>query len=542
MKKLLIVIFVFLVAFANSQDPNKSISKVKLTQSKYFKKEDLGLFAGNDATNIYYCKIKKQELVLRVFSKDLELITSKKANLPDRYKTLKINDIVRKDDELIIASTFHNKKIGKTIRFRESFDFNTLTSKDNFKKTQLFKYLPGQFNSDVWFHSINYIKGYSIGLIGKDNIGEWSVEINRFNEDVTENDKVTLFFAKSFGKLHKFESMRLFNNGNNLAVISRYYNSIHDYKEHDKIRYKAYEVVEKKVDKPNYHYLITILDLNANTAKTMISKQVRVNTNENDFIKYLNVSDIGHDSLLISGAYSSANIINAKGLYSFIINVEKMGDYIIIKDKYEFTDEFILKYMTDDEIVEMNLHKSKGVPYDFFDYKILSLSKVKDGYIAAIEKSDKFLTIKRERTGNVYTVTTVYNMFYSDLFMTSISEDGHIKDVIKIPKRQVVANEFNIFGKSSLMRIIDDKTLFIIPDILKKYIGNSRRLISYVVDNNTGVINSDMLITYENLQKANLTLSDIWLDKYRMLAKVKNNIGTKEKLVIVDFREFVSGQ
>lgn len=543
MRKLLVAIFVLLVVFGKSQDNDNHTSKVKLTQSKYFKNGELGIFAGNDESNIYYCSINKTKLILRTFSANLELVKTKKATLPARYKTLKIYDIYKDSNDLVVISMFDNKKIKNTIQFSESFDFNTIKSKDNFKKTKILNYQPDNDYNKIWNTYTNYELSYNIGFIGKNVPGEWSMVVSKLKGDSIEGDKITLFFAKSLSQLHKLDKVIVYNNGNNVAVVTRYYKSIKDYKNNDKIRYKIYkDIVEKKEKKPNYKYLITFLDLNATTANTMIIKQLKVKTTANDFVKSLNISDIGHDSLMISGAYSSDNILNTKGLYSLIVNVEKADSVINIVDKYEFSNNFILKYRTDDEIVEMNLNKSRGVPYDFFNYKILSLDKVKDGYIATMEKSDNYITYSQEQVGNYYTTVTVFNRFYSDLFVMYISENGSIKDVIKIPKRQVVASTFNIFGNSSAVHIIDNKTLIAIPDFRKKYGGNSRRLISYVIDNETGKVRNDIINTYENLEKANLNISSIWLNKYNMLSKASSRYGNKEKLVITDFNEFVEGK
>jgi len=543
MRKLLIALFVLFVVFGKSQNATKPISKIKLIQSKYYKTGELGFFVGNDESNLYYCSIDKDKLVLRIFSANLELVKAKKVTLPARYKTLMISDVKKEGDELVIISMFHNKKIQNTIQFSESFDFNTIKSRDNFKKTKILNYLPDKDYNEIWRSYTNYNLGYNIDFIGNNIPGEWSMVVSRLKGDSIEGDKITLFFANSFSQLHKLDKVLVYNNGNNVAVATRYYESIKEYKDNDKVRYKAYnELVEKKVTKPNYNYLITFIDLNATTANAMIIKQLKVNITPNDFVKSLNISDIGHDSLLISGAYSSADILNTKGLYSLIVNVEKVDSVINIVDKYAFSNEFILKYRTDDEIVEMNLNKSRGVPYDFFNYNILSFDKVKDGYIATMEKSDNYITYLREQIGNSYTITTIFNRFYSDLFIMYISEDGLIQDVIKIPKRQVMASRINRFGNSSAVKIIGNKTLIIIPDFLKKYAGSSRRLISYIVDNDTGKIDNDIKITYENLEKANLTISPIWLDKYNMLSKASSRYGKKEKLVITNFKEFVLGE
>lgn len=567
MRKIIIAVLLFTVVCGKSQNKSNPVSKIKLSQTKLYKLGKLGFFGGNTERNLFYYHISKDKLEVNVFNQNLELVKNKQVKLPNRYKDIRVTGVSMKDEEFKITSIFNNKKISKSVIFSESFDSNTFESKENFQETKLMSYLPEEtVNNFLKFYFTS--SGYRIYFTGKSDPDEWYLSTGKklktggFNEpndwymnvykDNAEGileKKEHLYFAHSFSQLHSLEAVESYNDGNNLAVVTRYYPSKKEYSDFDEIRFKSYDdLVEKKIHKPNYHYAITFIDLTASTTNTMILKQLKVETSDNDFIRSLNISSIGHDSLMISGAYSSKDNINTKGVFSLIIEIDKASDIINIKDKYPFSNDFILKYKTDDEIVEMNLDKSRGVPYDFFDYNILSLDKTNEGYIATMEKSAKYITYVNERAGNVTIIYTIYNIFYSDLYLMYISADGKVKDVIKIPKRQVKASRitplyFSLLGPSSLVRIIGNKTLIVVPDERKKYGDCSRRFISYIVNNETGKIDNDINNAYDILDNAGVTFDDpIWLNDYNLLTTATNKFGTKEKLVIVNFKEFVLGE
>lgn len=542
--RILIVIIIVLTTLAgfSQKKQGSNISKVNFEQSKYFKIEELGLYVGSTSTNIFYCDIRNGKVFLSIFSNNLELVELKKVNLPKRYQNLEIINIIKDDNELIITSLFNNKKIEKTIVFQESFDFDKLKSKDNFKKMFILNYLPNRDEYKIWKSISKLSDGYRIDFTGQNFPGKWSIDIFRIKEDSTERKKISIDISKTKGKLHKFESATVCNNGNKLAVLTRCYNSINDYMDVDLVKYNNYkEKVKTEVEKTNFSYQIIYIDLNTSDYQHIMLKQLDVNTNSNDFIKSLNLSDLGVNKILLTGAYSKLDNINARGLFSQVFDIKNIKESINITNKYEFSNDFILKYRTDDEIVDMNLDKSKGLPYDYFDYKQLKLIKHNDGYIVALEKLDNYLTHGRVSAGGTSTESIVFNRYYGDIFLMYLSSKGDIKDVIKIPRRQVQLSYNNIFPPSGTVKVVGDKTLIIFPTHDKKYTNYYHRLQTFAINNTNGDIYEDNLEIAKNLDKLWFNTGDIWLNTTCILSLGKNSNETKEKIVKFDFKKVLIG-
>lgn len=530
MKKFLVLVFLLFTLLSYSQ-VNKIDNKptINIEQSKYFNVRDLGSFIGNTKTNIFYCDIRKDNLFLRVFNDKLELIDNKKHKLPKRYQNLEVIQIKKVDNKLVLISKFDNKKIEKTIIFKESFDFNSIKSEEDFKKIHMLDYIPDRNNENVWKSLSHLENGFRIDFMGKNIPGEWNMEIYKSGNNL---GKVSLDISKIDGKISKLESLTSYNNDNELVIITKDYKNISEYRDVYLVNYNNYkEKVKTEIEKPNYSFTISFINLLATEASNQIIKQVAITASNKDFIKSLNISYLKDDKFLLTGALSKNSSSNANALFSKIISLEKIEDNMIIEDKYEFTNDFITQGMSDDEIIDMNLNKSKGLPYDYYNYKQINLLKTKNAYISVIEKVNNYITYENSGYENTSVEYTVRNRYYSDLFLMYLSDEGSVKDVIKIPKRQVIVRYSDIAPSSCEVKITDNNTLILIPDHQSKYANYWRRLKVYVIDNNTGTIKERELVLGKNIDKANFEFAKMWLDDYNTIVEAINEKETKVKIV-----------
>jgi hypothetical protein len=401
-------------------------------------------------------------------------------------------------------------------------------------------YMPDRDNDNIW-KSISHLEnGFRIDFMGKNIPGEWKMEVYKSGNNL---GKISLDISKIDGKISKLESLTSYNNDNELVIITKDYKNISEYRDVYLVNYNNYkEKVKTEIEKPNYSFTISFINLLATEASNQIIKQIAITTTNKDFIKSVNISYLKDDKFLLTGALSKNSSSNANALFSKIISLKKIEDNVIIEDKYEFTNDFITQGMSDDEIIDMNLNKSKGLPFDYYNYKQINLLKTKNAYISVIEKVNNYITYENSGYENTSVEYTVRNRYYSDLFLMYLSEEGSVRDVIKIPKRQVIVRYSDITPSSCEVKITDNNTLILIPDHQSKYANYWRRLKVLVIDNNTGTIKERELVLGKIIDKANFEFANLWLDDYNAIVEASNQKETKVKLIKFELKNFIGNK
>ena len=506
-------------------------SKITLLQTDYVKTSKQGQYLGVYKDKLYFCNIDKNNLTMSVYNTDLKIYKKYQEKLPDRYKKLKVSSIVRFEDEFCINTYFFNKELEKTIFFKEVLSIENLKIIHEFKKVKI---IEGKYTKEVVIDSVK-IGNTSIHVIKDNNYIDWTIVITENNnQKLTQNNR-TVFNTKNLNKHHVYEDVTITNNKDYLIVTTRVYNSYDEAKKRIGSNYTVYnENVKTKIKINNYKCFITIINLKATNANDLIVKSLEIKPIDNAFIKSCSVEEVGLDSFLLTGVYAIGMNVNTKGVYSTIFTIADNNE-IIISNYYEFSEDFIMKYKGENEKEYMKLANSKGVPYDFFDYKNIKTFKLSDGgFVSIIEKRDEYNTRISYYVAGTYTSYPVFNRYNSDLYVSYISPNGKVTEVLKIPKKQVtISLEYGTFKRTTLVRYIDNNIVILCNDYQKLNGSAARRLITFVVDESKSV-KQDIKYTYDYIDKADLTLSDTWIDNYRMVSIAEKMAG-KRKIVITDF-------
>jgi hypothetical protein len=435
------------------------------------------------------------------------------------------------EDEFCINSYFFNKKIEKTIFFKEVMSLESLEIIREFKKVKI---VEGMYVNEIVIDSIE-MGNTRVHVIRDRNLKDWSIVITENNNQNLAQNSRTVYSSKKLSTNQVYEDAILTKNKDYLIITTRVYNSYADSKKRVECKYKVYnERVKTKIKINNYRFYLTIIDLKETNDKELNINSFEIEPIEDKFLKSCSVEEVGLDSILLTGVYAIGMNVNTKGVYSTILNFKKNNE-VIISNYFKFSEDFIMKYKNNKEKEDIKLAISEGKPYDVFDYKNIKTIKLSEGgFVAILEKNNEYTTYVTSNVGNSYITTPVYNRYNSDLYLSYISPYGNITKVLKIPKKQVTTRlMYEKFKRTTLIKYIDNNIVILCNDYQKLNGRSARRLITFVVDENKNVI-QDINPIYDTINKADFTLSDTWINRYKMISVAKH-FENKRKIIITDF-------
>lgn len=535
MKKSIIIVlllgFIFRVNNLTAQTGDPA-GLVKIKCSEYFNNEKLGEYIGNYNYEVYFGYISGEKFVVNIFNSNLELKSSLKQKMDDAYEKLMVDEITIKDGNYVILSHFDNKKLNKTIQFVQRLDIRTFAEKQKVTKVKTIDYYDHKSDGAILTYPLD--NDVFIHIYGLKEKGQWGMDISRIGESGDETQKFDFNISDDFNTVHIYENAVSFNDGKNLAVVTRSFKGLDFAK--DQMNTLA-SLKNKKVSSDyifDYKYYVSFFDL-SDEANFKLVNQYEVKSEKSIFIKSLSLKSIDKDKLLITGVYSHPTNFNTKGVYNKTFKYDEISD-IFINESYFLDNEFLEKFLGEKNLKERQKDIRKGNIYDYFSYKLNDVVVKEDGsMILAIEKSIYYYEVGVFKASKSHDRTTINYTDFSDIYLTYIAANGKITDVVKVPKFQTQASLEYDFYDSFITKNINGYTYIIYANENKELEGQARKIIIIAVNDNTKVTEQYVTEVYKNTKKSSIILSENWLNDYIILTKATDKLKTKEKVIMLDF-------
>ncbi len=526
---ILILLFFSIALHAQSGDP---ASMVKVKYSKYYNNEKLGEYLGNYNYEVYFGYIKGKNFIVNIFNNKLELKSTLKNKMNKSYAKLNVDNIIIKEGKYIISSHLDNKKLNQTTYFTQGLDLKTFAETKVIPKVKTRGYFSPKTEIDTLIYSLNF--DVFLHIYGKKEKGQWGMGISRIGESTDETKMFNFNISDDFDRVHIYESALSYNNGNSLVVITRSFKNIDDAKGQMKLltNLKSKNIsIEQIFD---YSYYVSFFDLSDENNLKLVS-QKEVKCDKNIFIKTLNVKSLKSNQLLLCGVYSHPHNYNTRGVFSKTFKTDEINE-ILINESYFLDNEFLEKFLEEDDLKLRQKDVRKGNIYDYYNYKLNDVIVKKDGsMILAMEKYIYYYETGVPKSSVSHDIVRINYTDFSDIYLSYISPKGKITDVVKVPKFQTQANlEFDFYD-SFITKNINGHTFIIYANEDKELEGQATKIIINAINDKTKVLEQYVTEVYKYTRKSNVILAENWLNDYILLTKATDKLKTKEKVLMLDF-------
>ena len=391
---------------------------------------------------------KKQKLTLEKYNSKNELVFTKPLPMPGEKNTVaKAEGIFIVKDEIILISSYFNKKQGKNYAFASKIDMDG-NAKGDFVKID-----------EIETDSKRHQGSYNI------SVSNDSTKFLILREDPYENSDNQIFhfkvldigfkelWAKDLELPYKYEDYFLdaFKLANNGTVYMLAAFVLKDKESRKEARQ------DKKEGKPTYKYLV-----DAYSPESDKLKEFEISLGD------LFISDIGFtldsaDNINCAGFYSKKSSSGVAGC--FYVKVDSKDLKVISKSTKEFSTDFLANFMS-----ERKAEKGRELE----GFYLRKLVKRNDGGLAVV--AEKYYVTTSQSCDNHGHCTTNYHYHYDEIFILNINPDGNIGWTSVVPKKQISENDGGVYSSFALMSY-GSKLYFIYNDNRKNIdVFDSRKL------------------------------------------------------------------
>lgn len=447
MNKIIITLSLVLISTTLSFSQSKS-DKVAITwgeEQPVGKKSVFDDIIGTDESGVYIIKRVfkgKMPLLIEKYDNNMKLVKSIPSALGDKKKARYYEYATQIDGELILFSTFLDKKTKTKLLFAQSINKKSLKPSSKLIKVGAIEYSgsnrrnTGSFTYQVSGDDKRILIYYSLPFEKGEN-EKFSYHVFDKDLNLLWEKAVTVPYAD---ELFGVADYQIQENGD-MYLLSRIYQ--------DKAK------VTKK-GKPNYHYQIIAYTNKGNDVKEypIILKD--------KYLSEMKITINADGDIICGGFYSNVSPYAIDG--SYFLKIDSKSKEIVSKSFKEFGLDFITQNMTDKQKKKTTKRDSKGKDVELYSYDLDNIILRDDG--GAVLVGEQFFIKVVTSTDSQGNTTTTYHYFYNDIIVISINPSGEIDWTEKIAKRQHTRNDGGYYS-SYTMAIVDDKMNFIFNDNVK---------------------------------------------------------------------------
>lgn len=415
------------------------------------RRQTLSEIVGRDRNGFYGLKTKHgmfagstSELTLESYDNDANLVKSVELTLSDEPRKRSFEDVVKFNNKYYLFSSYPDAKTKKNNLYIQTIDMVRLMPNNDTKKIAEIDFSEGnrkRNNGDFYtttskdsskllvYYQLPFDRGE------KEKLG--FVVIDNSMNAVWKKD-ITLPYND---ELCDIERYRVDNDGN-------VYFQCLVYKEKRR---------KKRHGEPNYQYVLL------NYRKDS-EQPVEYNIDlPGKFLTDMQFGVINNKDLICAGFYSEKGSFSIKG--SFFLTIDGASKRIKKQSYKEFSIDVLFENLTDRQKKRVERRIEKGKDVELYEYDLDNII-VRDNGGALLYGEQYYVdVVTTTQTGpnGVVTTTTNYYYNYNDIIVVSVTPDGDIEWVKKIPKRQVTAND-NGFYSSYYNFIRDGKVYFLFND------------------------------------------------------------------------------
>ncbi len=415
------------------------------------RRQTLSGIIGSDKNGYYALKSKQgmfilssSDLTIERYDNNANLLKSVELKLSDEPKKRSYEGIFNINDRYYLFSSFPNSKSKVNSLYVQTINMDELKPNSDTKKVADFEYFEsmwrmnkGDFmnntsNDDskvLAFYKLPFDRGEKkrIGFVILDS------SMNRlWGRDITlpYNDE-----------LCDIEATRVDNEGNVYVkcVIFK-----------EKRR-------KKRHGEPNYEYVILCY-------KNGVEQPDVYNINlSGKFLTDMQFSVMDNKDITCAGFYSEKSTYSIKGAFYMII--DGISKEIKKQSFKEFTIDVLYENLTEKQQKKIEKKLEKGKEVEMYDYQLDNFILRKDGGVLLYGEQYFVNMVNTFQPGPNGTSTMVTNYYYNynDIIIVSVSPQGDIEWVTKIPKRQITVNDDGFY--SSFYNFLrNDKIYFLFND------------------------------------------------------------------------------
>ncbi len=464
-------------------------------------------FIGKDENGFYALRqgtgtgilAKDGSVFVERYNSRMKLVKSYEIELKYKKKDLVFEDIQLVGDQLILFTSFKNRKKKTHYLFAQSISKKSLKPR---KDMVVVSQVPtrrqgglGTFDIDFSRDSSKFVvlsqlpyqtntpEKYKIKVMNSSLEEEWT-------EDITLPYKDEAFSIEKFGV----------DNEGNVFILG--------------LIYKDGRRRMKRSGKPNYQYTLLTYSKGGNFAP-----EYKIDL-QDQFITDLTFQIQKNGDPLCAGFFSDRNSYSIRGIYFFKISKETGDVYNVSMEDFEF--DFLTELMSNRkkkraERAEQNNDEKRQA--ELFQYDLDKVVPRSDGG-ALLVAEQYYITTQNERFRDVYgywQTRISYEYHYNDIIVVNISPEGVIEWSTHVPKRQQTSNDGGYF--SSYAIAVTSKAIYMVFNDNGKNFDKNR--------------NRDRLFAY-NGSRSIVTLAEVKADgsltKYPLFSNREEGIITRPKV------------
>lgn len=407
-------------------------------------------------------------------------ITRRDLELSFNDKTLMLENAAVLAGEIVIFSSFYNKKDDKKYIFAQTIDKKTLAPQNNLKKIGEIGNIVSSARADQSGVRFLYSQDSSkIAIVTeaarkRKDFEAINISIIDQNRNIIWNKDIELPYEEVMFNIEDY----CINQQGDVFVIGYLFNE----KPRTKVK-----------GKPNYSY--KILRYNADGSQKEYDIKLA-----DKFVSTLRAYAVGNDALVCAGFYNNKNHYSIAG--TFYASLDLTTNQFIKESYREFDSKLLENTLSDKELKRYKRREEKGKDVELPQYTFRNLVRRSDG--GAILIGENYY-VRIVHSGSGRNRTTNYYYHYHNIFVANVSPSGDIEWVTFIPKRQITANDGGYFS-SFVFAVRKDKMYFIFNDDLRNIpYDKNKRLRNMSASSKYGATSITSLDTKGNQERFELT-------------------------------------
>ncbi len=407
-------------------------------------------------------------------------ITRRDLELTFNDKTLTLESAAILAGEIVLFSSFYNKKDDKKYIFAQTIDKKTLAPQNNLKKIGEIGNIVSSSRADQSDVRFLYAQDSSkIAIVAeasrkRKDFEAISIAIIDQNRNAIWNKDIELPYEEVMFNIEDY----CINQQGDVFVIGYLFNE----KPRTKVK-----------GKPNYSY--KILRYNADGSQKEYDIKLA-----DKFVSTLRAYAVGNDALVCTGFYNNRNHYSIAG--TFYASLDLTTNQFTKESYREFDSKLLENTLSEKELKQYKKREEKGKDVELPQYAFRNLVRRSDGGAILIGEN-YYVRVVTTSTGR--SRTTNYYYYYNNIFVANISPSGDIEWVTFIPKRQTTANDGGYFS-SFVFAVRKDKMYFIFNDDLRNIpYDKNKGLRNMSASSKYGVTSITSLDTKGNQERFELT-------------------------------------
>lgn len=396
---------------------------------------------GRDASGFYVLSQKsigRDEIYLEKYDNKSNQLFQKELVFPSPDgKKVAFENILMVDDQLLMFTSFYNKKQDKNYAFVSKVSKDG-TVDNKFKQIDEITAEKKRNNGNFDFilsHDSSKILVYHNEPYEKNAQERFSVKVMDKDLNILWGKEISVPFRDKDFSISNYTV----SNDNKVYMLAK----IQEGKR------------EKKGGKPNYKYIVL-----SYAEKEKEPNEYLISLGDK-FISDITFELDGKNNLTCAGFYSQKNSSGVGG--TFFMKIDAKSKNVTSKNIKDFDAKILGQFMSE--------RKAKKESSELANYDIRKLITKEDG--GSVLVAEQYYVIQRTyttTTNGVTTTRTVTYYYYNDIIMVDIAKSGDINWVTRIPKMQVTTEDGGYYSSFALC-IYKDKIHLVYNDN-KKNVSN----------------------------------------------------------------------